>query len=404
MKVRRYFAVNTRTALKMVRHEEGSDVLILSNRKVDGGVELITGSGEVDTALVKRFATTTKETSRTTDPKAVPRVEAATSSAPNELPTHPEGLWTNPQTLAQMQRELTGIKDLLEQQLSGFAWHDFRARHPTRSRVLRGLTQLGVAPQLGGKLVAEIGDSADYDAAWHAVMCVIEARLQVLDDPILRRGGHVALCGPTGVGKTTLASKLAARYALTHGAQEVALISTDDQRLGAHHQLRTFGRLLGIQVEAVTSFEALPERLAEVSNKALVIIDLPGFAPHTPEFRESLIALYGLPDPVQCYLVAAATTDYLSLSRLVAPLAGLNLVGCCLTKLDEAAVLGPALSLLLESALPLAYITAGQQVPDDLESVSKRAFLQRVLTGAERRTEPVPSAILEQAFARKEHV
>ncbi len=416
MKVRRYFAANMRSALEMVRQEQGPDVLILSNRKVDGGVELLTASGEADAELIEKFTPPPRERPATgavdeaapTAPRAedslfTPAVAPLPRSAAPRTAARADGghgvLWTNQETINQMQRELGALKSLLENQLSTLAWNDFSQRSPIGARLMRVLVQLGVTPRLARALVTETGAATEFNEAWRQVVAVLRQRITCLDDPVLRHGGHFALCGPTGVGKTTLASKLAGRYALARGNHTVALVSTDDQRLGAHHQLKTFGRLVGITVRTVRSFEELPEQLAELHDRELVLIDLPGFAPGDPGFRQSLATLHGLPTMVETYLVMSASTDHLSLERIVAAAEGQALAGCCLTKLDEAASLGPAVSAIVESRLPVAYLSAGQQVPDDVAAATRSALLEQFVAMGKASPTPVDTASFEQAFS-----
>jgi flagellar biosynthesis protein FlhF len=419
MKVRRYIAANMRSALEMVRQEQGPDVLILSNRKVDGGVELLTASGEADAELIEKFTPPPRErpatVARGEAAPSLPREEdsvftpavapAPRSAAPRTAAPAPRAdgshgvLWTNQETINQMQRELGALKSLLENQLSSLAWNDFSQRSPIGARLMRVLVQLGVTPRLARALVTEIGATTEFNEAWRQVVAVLRQRITCLDDPVLRHGGYFALCGPTGVGKTTLASKLAGRYALARGNHTVALVSTDDQRLGAHHQLKTFGRLVGITVRTVRSLEELPEQLAELHDRELVLIDLPGFAPGDPGFRRTLATLHGLPTMVETYLVMSASTDHLSLERIVAAAEGQALAGCCLTKLDEAASLGPAVSAIVESRLPVAYLSAGQQVPDDVSAASRSALLEQFVAMGKASPTPVDTASFEQAFS-----
>ena len=401
MKVRRYFAANMRSALEQVRQAQGPDVVILSNRKVEGGVELLTAIGQPDSELLEKF------TPRPARARVDAGADAARPPPVNESTFRPvpvttatePSLWTGPETVIQMQRELGALKSLLEQQLSGLAWSDFDSRSPLRARLLRQLAQFGIAPRLGRSLVAEVDERQEFPAAWSALLAALEQRLPCLDDPVLRHGGYVALCGGTGVGKTTLASKLAGRYALAHGSDQVALLSCDDQRLGAHQQLRTFGRLVGIGVRVVPGLEALPEALAEFRDCGLVIIDVPGFAPSDPAFRGTLEALAGMPDPIDAYLTLSASTDYLAMERVVAAVAGLPLEGCCLTKLDEAASLGAALSAVIAARLPVAYVTHGQQVPDDFSPVTPAGLVAQMVSMGRANPCPDESAYLEQAFA-----
>ena len=397
MKVRRYFAANMRSALEQVRQAQGPDVVILSNRKVEGGVELLTAVGQPDAELLEKF-TPRPARPRTESGRPAIANEPTPKPVPAAAPVEP-ALWTAPETVIQMQRELGALKSLLEQQLSGLAWSDFDSRSPLRARLLRLLTQLGIAPRLGRSLVGEVDESREFAAAWGALMAALERRLRCLDDPILRHGGQVALCGATGVGKTTLASKLAGRYALEHGSEQVALLSCDDQRLGAHQQLRTFGRLVGISVRVVHGLEELPEALAEFQDRGLVMIDLPGYAPGDPAFRGTLATLAAMPDPIDTYLTLSASTDYLAMERVVSAVAGLSLEGCCLTKLDEAASLGAALSAVVAARLPVAYVSNGQQVPDDFAPVTPAGLVEQMVSMGRANPIPDESAFIEQAFA-----
>lgn len=394
MKVKRYFAASMRSALELVRQQQGPDVLILSNRKVEGGVELITADGETDPAQMEQFR-----------PKRAPSLTAEDLRAPLSAPAATRSvtgasLWTNDDTIARMQQELTTIKSLLEEQLSGLAWHEFNGRNPLRARLLRVSARMGINARLGRELVAMIPERLEYQQAWRLLLKLIETRLPILDDPILRRGGRVALCGATGVGKTTLVSKFAARYALAHGAHQVALISTDDQRIGAHQQLKTFGRLLGITVRTARSVEELPGLLELCREKPLILIDTPGLPPEKPAFKQLVADFAAMKAGIDTHLVLSATTDYQSLAKVTRVVGELALSGCMLTKLDEAAVLGPSLSAIIESKLALGYLSAGQQIPDDLEVAGARRLIQQLVTLASQSPLPAESAVIEQAFAQ----
>ena len=142
MKVRRYFAANMRSALELVRQEQGPDVLILSNRKVDGGVELLTAVGEADAELIEKFtpkpARERREAPRPSLAETLRAEAPVPPAAPVATVAPPDGaLWTRQETIEQMQRELGALKNLLEHQLSGLAWHDYSHRSPLGARLLR---------------------------------------------------------------------------------------------------------------------------------------------------------------------------------------------------------------------------------------------------------------------------
>jgi len=411
--VRRYFAANMRSALDLVRREQGPDALILSNRKLDNGVELITADGDIDEALVQKFAdqAQAKAKQRIAARGAAesevaphdgdrPSASAITSAAPAErvLADSGESLWSDARAVADMARELSGLKGLIEQQLSGLAWSQYGGKYPTRARLLRLLSRVGITPSLGRELIAELPPDAPFNDGWRLTLKRLESRLKVLDDPILKAGGRFALCGPTGVGKTLLACKLAAHYALRHGPERVALVSTDEQRLGAHQQLKVFGGLLGIAVHTAASIAELTQCLDRLGEKELVIIDTPGAPPGDAALHELVNTLALEDESVASYLVLSATTDYLSLHNILAGTTGLDFHGCMLTKLDEAAVLGPAVSAVVEAGLPVAYLCAGQDVPDDLETPLARNLVERTIALAgDTPSQEDPSAI-ERAF------
>jgi len=410
MKVRRYFAANMRSALEMVRQEQGPDVLILSNRKVEDGVELVTADGEIDDELVQKFTDQAKarvagraESRGPVEPQDEPRDDVAVSAPPSPvraetLESDRASLWSDESTVARMQREISGLKGLLEQQLSGLAWSEFGGKYPTRARLLRVLSRAGIAPTLGRELIAGLPKETPFEDGWKLTLRALESRLKVLDDPILKAGGRIALIGPTGVGKTLLTCKLAAQYALAHGADKVALVSTDDQRLGAQQQLKVFGSLLGIAVHATRSIEELSACLTRLDDKELVLIDTPGAPVDDPDLRELVTKLSHEGESVDSYLVLSASTDYLSLNKICEATEDLALCGCILTKLDEAAVLGPAVSAVVEAGLPVAYLSAGQQVPDDLEAPLARHLINKTIALAgETPSQEDPPAI-ERAF------
>ncbi|MEQ8662874.1 MAG: hypothetical protein RLW62_18835, partial [Gammaproteobacteria bacterium] len=210
MKVKRYFAQNMRSALDMIKQEQGPDVLILSNRKVDGGVELITADEVTEqeaeqlaqrTAARRRPAladTATAPAASLAAPAAaggdaldLPAVPATRERAPEQPAARgkaarpsmerlfPEAerdrdlLWTDAGTVAQMREELKSLKGLLETQLSGLAWSDFGNRHPLRARLLRVLSQIGISARLARSLVGEVPDELDYQAGWHRVLALL---------------------------------------------------------------------------------------------------------------------------------------------------------------------------------------------------------------------------------------
>lgn len=405
MKIRRFFAPDMRQAIRKVREEQGPDAVILSNRRVEGGVEII--------AAVDYDEDVLSESLRGAEPAAVqaaPRDErilppaaadatpapvsqpfsdvtetaqrTASEPAPGQEPPArrpPEIEWSQDPVLAEMRREIRGLRGLLENQLSGIAWGEMGRRQPWRAELLRRLTMLGLNSALCRTLADEVAGSEDVDHAWRHCLALLARRVPVMDDEILTHGGIVALIGPTGVGKTTTVAKLAARFALRHGQRQVALITTDNYRIGAHEQLRTYAQILGVPIQVAADGDELRAAINSLYDKRLVLIDTAGMSQRDVRLTEQLAALGSGSPMVKNYLVLSAMAQSAVLDETIRAFRHVELRGCILTKTDEAASLGGALSAVIQHQLPLAYVGDGQRVPEDLQPARAHNLVARAV-------------------------
>ena len=189
--------------------------------------------------------------------------------------------------------------------------------------------------------------------------------------------------------------KLAARYGISNGVENVSIVSLDDHRLGAHQQLTVFGRLSGIECISLKPAEKLDERLSAINKDRLILIDTGGFAPEDIRFRESLASLQN----IDTYLAISATTEYSALKKALNGCSEMAIVGCLLTKVDEAALLGGAISALIRANIPLAYVSAVQAVPDDLENAEAKQLIAQAISMANNCKTKADNYSIEHAFA-----
>ena len=173
-------------------------------------------------------------------------------------------------------------------------------------------------------------------------------------------------------------AKLAARCVLKHGPTSLALITTDTYRIGAHEQLKIYGKILNVPVYAVKDEIELARTLDELSDKHLVLIDTAGMSQRDRRINAQIALLStGRAAKVQRLLMLSATAQAGTLDDVIRAYLGAGLAGVILTKIDEALSLAPALDVVVRHKLILQYITNGQRVPEDLHRANPLYLVDR---------------------------
>ena len=185
------------------------------------------------------------------------------------------------------------------------------------------------------------------------------------------------MVGPTGVGKTTTVAKLAARYAMRHGTRSVALISTDNYRIGAHEQMKAYSRILDVPIRFAENAESLQAALDYFCDKRLVLIDTAGMSQRDLRLTQQFSMFEGEHDRIKTYLVISATSRLSGLEEIVQGFSGIKPRGCILTKTDESTSIGHALDVVIQHQIPMAYISDGQRVPEDLQPARPHTLVSR---------------------------
>lgn len=420
MKIKRFVANDMRQAMRQVREDQGPDAVILSTRRTDEGFEIIAAI-DYDESLVREAAAQASDSGRldieNARPPAGPTSSSPRSSARPPLPesisriadnaerftssaadTYKNGdvgtrdrshfgqasgiaamTGATPPEYEGMQRELADLRSMLESQFSGMAWKDFGKRSPMQARMLREFTRMGLDADVAGEIVSQLPVEMTAAQSRYLPMGLLADRLSIIEPEPLDKGGMIALIGPTGVGKTTTLAKLAARHVLRNGLKQVALVTTDDFRIGAEEQLFHYGRLLGVPVYAASGAKELARLLARLSDQRLVLIDTPGLCQGDPRMDALGDALMHGPALVTPLLVLAANAQSGSLDQAAKAYSRFRPEGCVLTKLDEAAVLGGALSVAIRHDLRIDYVTDGQRVPEDIARPQAQRLVCRAL-------------------------
>lgn len=432
MQVKRFFAADMRQAMKLVRDELGADAAIIGNRRIAGGVELTAAldyklsalaprvpNMELEDELRKtqsRIVTAQAELSlrgeadgdtnrqlfaglpmtaglplTAAEPLSEPTYAAPARPAPG--PAQSSG-GIDPRALDSMRFELNSLRELMEVQLGTLAWNQLQGSRPAQANLYRRLQRIGLSGPLSRDLLAMITDIEEPRQAWRMLLAHLARMIAVPEVEPLEEGGVIAMVGPAGMGKTTTLAKLAARYVLKYGAQNVALVSMDSFRIGAQEQLKTLGRILNVPVTHVDPGQSLVQALDPLLRKRVVLIDTAGLQASDPALRMQLESLAGRGIRSKNYLVLATTSQKQVLTAAYHSYKRCGLAGCILTKLDETASLGEVLSLAISHELPVAYLTDGPRIPDDLHLPRRHQLVSRAVS-VQMQEEPSEEAMAD---------
>ncbi|MCB2426291.1 flagellar biosynthesis protein FlhF [Methylophaga pinxianii] len=362
MKIKRFQAADVRQAIREVREVMGPDAVILSNTRVDGGVEIVAAT-DYDETQFRRQAQTTVTRAVAEEPKI--EINPSQPAAPAYVAPQ-QNIWSQEPTLVQMRKEIASLRDMLQNQLSDLTWKDMARQSPTQMQVLQRHMRMGTDVDLAKQLVTASQGIDDLETAWRQSLGKLAAQIPLSNQDIIEKGGIMALVGPTGVGKTTTVAKLAARCALKHGARQVGLITTDCYRIGGQEQLRSYARILGVTLRVARNHQELGEALNDMLDRRFILIDTAGMNPRDMQLTQKIAMLMQHSPRIRHFLTLSATTQNPALSDIIKAFSHLDLSGCILTKTDESSSLGGAVSAIIRHQLPLAYVCDGQQVPEDL--------------------------------------
>jgi len=437
MKIKRFFAADIRQAMRMVKEELGADAVIMSNRTVDGGIEIVAARDFDEQSIHNKLQEQTTEKQEPMADKAkkivLPNFDAAkkrlqllnsqrkqntsTTSVPEQpvrrnidqyvgyaekmqlrgkpeittakvnssvIKEDPLKHFKSPEKqtglsdklLMEMSKELKYLRTAMDTKLATISWAHNSQTTPVRTDLLQRLAGMGISKKLSVMIANHFANHGDAELVFAKAQEMLVKVLPIAEDNLLETGGIVALVGPTGVGKTTTIAKLAAKFILKQGSSQVALITTDNYRIGAHDQLNTYGRILDVPVRVASSAEELRHLINGFTDKRLILIDTAGMSQRDMKLVEQINTLQQNELSIRSYLVMSAATEYKAMNAIIKAFSVFDPQASILTKLDEAVTIGSAISSIIEHNLPLSFIADGQQVPEDIHSPHARSLIE----------------------------
>ena len=406
MKMHKYTAPDMRTALRKVRAEHGPDALILWTRRTAGVVELTVATdpeamANAEILTQARRAVGADTVAMPTRSASRPAVVPPVGIPPGVLPPAVAGS-------PAIDSELRSLRHLLETQLAALAWNDLTRRAPVKAALMREFASLGLDRELGAALLEGITSDDELERARQQGLAALCDRLKTIDDRWTTQGGVLSLIGSPGSGKSSAMAGIAARWVLRNGPNGAVLVSAGDPRFGAFEQLARLGRLLGIPTYQVEEIEALPALLARLGEQRLVLVDTGAVGLRSddrnddPGLEERNLSILRSAGSIAAIL--PATLQATAARQLALRYARAGVTACIATRLDEAASLGGLLSAVITAGLPLAYVTDGTSLPDDLRPARADDLVALAVALQERHGNTADEDLLVSRLEGRVHV
>lgn len=335
MNISRFIGSTNREALRQVRLALGPDALIISNKRVNGGVEILA-----------------------TDPTSTVDMQQLAETSLSEPDVDVMGA-------------IGALRGSLETRIDELMWGNQLRRAPEAVSLFQALLGHGFSTALLRAMLKRLPDHLVGKAAFQWARNELSTHLPVLssEDDLWKPGLALALVGPTGVGKTTTIAKLAARCLKRGRPDSLVLLTTDTYRIGAHEQLKIYGQIMRVPVHVVQDTAELQHVMQTIRADQTILIDNVGISQRDRYISEQAAMLASAGRQINRLLVLNASShgDTLDeVARTYANDGGSPLKGCIITKVDEASRLGAALDTAIRYRLPVHYVSNGQKVPENL--------------------------------------
>lgn len=359
MEPQRFHAQNTQEAFELVKAALGDEAIIISNRTVPDGVEIIAAS----------------ETTMPDANELAPPVKSDNEFA------H-VGLKHETSSTGVSKRDLEELKDVILSEMAAVKIDSWHARDPNRHQLFKYFINLGFDIGLISKIVSLLDDGRSYESLKSDVLYELEWSVNCrseLSIAVQDLSGILMIHGMSGAGKTTTTAKIAAQVSAAHGPDSVVMVCADNRRMGAYQQLLGYGKILEIPVLHVRKSSELNEILSALKNTRLVIVDHAGMSPDEFHNLDNNVSFQCALPNIHHYLIVSATTQASSLNAVLSAPWKDRLDGVILTKVDEAVQLGEVISCLIRNHSPSVFMSDGQNIQMDLQQIEPTDLINRAL-------------------------
>lgn len=372
MKVKKYVAGTMPEAMNLIRKDLGPDAVILNSREIKQGGFL----GLFQKTKIEVYAILDELTVNTSNK------QGPSSSQSGSSTTLEDGLSGRPLADDTVLKEINYLKKLMEQQVST----NEETLPPVYQLMHEHLMNQEVSDTISHDIMMNVMTylqdnhiEPDRDNIFEQTRLEIESQIKKLSfDGIDYKSKVVNFVGPTGVGKTTTLAKLAAKSMLDHG-KSVAFVTTDTYRIAAIEQLKTYADILSVPLEVAYSADEYDQAIDKLSDYDLILVDTPGRNFREDKYISNMKETLSSIDHAETYLVLSLTAKPKDLTDIQKQFQQLPIKEIIFTKLDETTQYGSILTIAKEMDKGIAYLTNGQDVPDDLWQPAPKKITDLIL-------------------------
>ena len=419
MELKRILAADSRAAKEKAIRLYGRDALILSNDRVNGQVELIvavdlveddalypnSGSAEDDNAVRKtatpllqpppfgRVLQSTMERmlAKQSEPVTADAPAPTLTTSPTLVQPADTGELLRAQELvAMVKSELNEMRREIRLSRQTAVLENAAHLAPHIQALSAAMREANIASSLRALLIDEVRDCKTPEEATDHISTMLHRQLKHKLAKAPFQGTHVVV-GPSGGGKSVMARNIANAHIKSHGSEDIAIVSFNDNRIGAWPQLQLLSAAAGIECYKVKSAASLRELVDSLSDKKLIIIDTPG-----NQSLENASALHSAIQDATFHLVFPADASTATLNRFL-QVTEIKWSSVMLTKMEECSNPWPILQMLSNKALPLSFESTRSLI-DDPEA-TERTIGKMIRIGMELLTSatPLPVAVRDES-------
>jgi len=375
MKIKKFIAENLKIGKSKIVAELGDEAVILSSRVIqdpESGKEFVEIVAALDeSALSKEHRKATEKAIETMKTKSLENVNAKVLQGAIKVDKSNE----------LFKKQFEEIKDTINQLSENIKIDKRISQNETINRLYNKLRELNFTEKCAKSLIGKFNDQSPMNSLREALITTRRniAESIIIQSP-LKKSNISQVCvfiGPTGSGKTTSLIKLALISKIVLNA-DVMVISADTHKVGGAEQLETYASIASLNYKTVYNSLELNETIIKEQNRDFVFIDTPGKNFRSPSTIAELKELIKGLKVNSIFLVIPSNHTESFYKSIFEAYSTLKPTGIIITKLDEVDTLGELYSAICNEVLPIAYLSTGQKIPDDIEP-SDKSFLAKLI-------------------------